>query len=82
MCTAPNFSNRILYAIFFIMILCFKITARASAPPETDHVKYNRLPSGQNAISIDFEALFTPRDEAVLDDCIGNIGEKVAMLGL
>lgn len=70
MCTAVNFSNRILYAIFFRMILSFQMTASKSSPPETHYVRYNRDTAGSTAIPSDFKVKFTPRDKDVLERCV------------
>jgi hypothetical protein len=41
-CTAVTFTNRILYASFFKLILSVNITASSSSPATTDYVNYNR----------------------------------------
>jgi len=70
MCTAGNFSNRILYAIFFRMILSFQMTASKSSPPETHYVRYNRDTAGSTAIPSDYKVRFTPRDKDVVEKCV------------
>lgn len=70
MCTAVNFSNRILYSIFFRLILSFRIIESKVAPVTTHYVNYNRDTTAQGAIPRDFEVNFAPRDEGVLQSCL------------
>lgn len=70
MCTAVNFSNRILYSIFFRVILSFKITQSKTAPPETDYIKYKRDAAASNAVQKDYKAVFAPRDNGCADKCL------------
>lgn len=75
MCTAVNFSNRILYAIFLRLILSFKIVGSEDSPPETHYINYNRNTKAASAISKDFKARFVPRDIDILDECLRKSGE-------
>ncbi|RDW82622.1 cytochrome P450-9 [Coleophoma cylindrospora] len=70
MCTAVNFSNKILYATFSRLILSFKMTASKTMPPSTHYVNYNRDTTAAGAIPRDFKVLFTPREPEVLESCI------------
>jgi phenylacetate 2-hydroxylase len=69
-CTAINFSNRILYAIFLRLIVSFKIRQSGTDPPNLHFVDYNRNTMAQSAIPRDFKALFEPRDSEVLEECL------------
>ncbi|OQV03852.1 hypothetical protein CLAIMM_08840 [Cladophialophora immunda] len=69
MCTAVNFSNKALYAIFLRLIVAFRITPGSSGPPETHYVRYKRDAAASNAIAKDFDVRFTPRDPEALERC-------------
>ncbi|OAP57618.1 hypothetical protein AYL99_08356 [Fonsecaea erecta] len=69
MCTAVNFSNKALYAIFLRLIVAFRITPSASGPPDTHYVHYKRDAAASNAIAKDFAVRFTPRDPQALERC-------------
>ncbi|KAK4941188.1 hypothetical protein LTR10_018861 [Elasticomyces elasticus] len=70
MCTAVNFSNKTLYAMFLRLIVAFKITeSSSSAPPNTHYIQYKRDAAASNAIASDFEVKFTPRDAQTLERC-------------
>jgi phenylacetate 2-hydroxylase len=75
MCTAVNFSNRILYAIFLRLIISFKVTGSDTAPPPTHYVNYNRDTTAASAIPKEFKAKFAPRDSNVLEKCISKSRE-------
>lgn len=81
MCTAVNFSNKILYGTFFRLILSFKITASKTSPPDTHYVKYNRDSTATNALAKDFKAKFAPRDMASLEECLRQSAEATKDLG-
>ncbi|TID25936.1 Phenylacetate 2-hydroxylase [Venturia nashicola] len=66
-CTAINFLNRILYSIFFRLILSYKITGSKEMPPVTHHIDYNKDTTAQSAIPKDFKAVFAVRDQAAFD---------------
>lgn len=70
MCTAVNFSNRILYAIFLRLILSFEIVGDKETPPETHYINYNRNTTAASAIPKDFKARFVPRDTGILEECL------------
>lgn len=70
MCTAVNFSNRILYVIFLRLIVSFKIKQSESKPPCLHFVHYNRDTTAQSAIPKDFEAVFEVRDQSIFDACM------------
>ncbi|KUJ16402.1 cytochrome P450 [Mollisia scopiformis] len=70
MCTAVNFSNRILYAIFLRLIVSFEIIGSKEDPPETHYIDYNRNTTAASAIPKDFKARFVPRDVGILEECL------------
>jgi phenylacetate 2-hydroxylase len=78
MCTAINFSNRILYAIFLRLIVSFKIKPASdpSKHPCLHFVDYNRNTTAQSAIPKDFEAVFEVRDQAIFDACMERSAEN------
>lgn len=69
MCTAVNFSNRILYAIFLRLIVTFKIRQNDAEPPSLHYVNYNCDTTAQGAIPKDFKAYFELRDREAYDSC-------------
>ncbi|KAJ5108318.1 cytochrome P450 [Penicillium angulare] len=70
MCTAVNFSNRILYSMFLRMVVSFKITESISEPPILDYIDYKRDSAASNAIAADFKVKLIPRDEDLLKACL------------
>ncbi|KAL1859421.1 hypothetical protein Plec18170_002537 [Paecilomyces lecythidis] len=66
MCTAVNFSNRVLYAIFLRLIVAFDVRESKISPPNIHYIDYKRDPAEANAIPCDFNVRFTPRNEKVL----------------
>lgn len=69
-CTAINFSNRLLYAIFLRLIVSFEIHQSDLEPPNTDRINYNPNTAAQTAIPKDFKAYFGVRDKGVLSACL------------
>lgn len=69
MCTAVNFSNRVLYAIFLRLIVSFQMEQSKISPPNIHYINYKCDPTASNAIPSDFKVRFTPRDKAVLERC-------------
>lgn len=67
MCTAVNFSNRILYSIFARLVLCFHMTESKTLPAETHYVRYSKDTTASNAMPSDFRVVFKPRDKDELD---------------
>ncbi|KAM5343721.1 hypothetical protein ACJ41O_012258 [Fusarium nematophilum] len=82
MCTAVNFSNRLLYAIFVRLILSFKMAESKEMPPSTHYIDYKEDPTAANAIAADFKVRFKPRDEEALESLLkkaqGELTEFVA----
>lgn len=70
MCTAVNFSNRILYAVFLRLIVSFKIRQSDIWPPNLHYVDYNEDTTAQSANPKDFKAYFELRDRAMFDACM------------
>ena len=66
MCTAVNFSNRVLYATILRLIVSFRMVEEEECPPNTHYVHYKRDPTASNAIASDFKVRFIPRDENAL----------------
>ena len=69
MCTAVNFSNRILYAMYCRLILSFKITESKTMPADIDYISYKKDPADSNAIASEFKIKLTARDPATLERC-------------
>lgn len=70
MCTAVNFSNRILYAAFLRLIVSFKIRQSETEPPNLHYIDYNRDTTAQSALAKDFKAYFEVRDREKFDACM------------
>lgn len=70
MCTAVNFSNRILYAIFLRLIVTFEIRQSDTEPPNLHYIDYNCDTTAQGAIPRDFKAYFKLRDREAFDACM------------
>lgn len=80
MCTAVNFSNRVLYAIFLRLIVSFRISESDKMPANTHYVQYKRDPAASNAIASDFKVKFEPRDVAALERCLVQSQDNVSGL--
>lgn len=80
MCTAVNFSNRVLYALFARLILSFSMSESQTSPPNTHYIDYKRDPAEGNAIASPFKVVFTPRDESTLITCLGRSQEQLKEL--
>lgn len=78
MCTAVNFSNRVLYALYLRLILSFRITESKSSPAETNYIAYKRDPSESNAMASAFKVKLTPREEQSLDSCLVEAQERLS----
>lgn len=71
MCTAVNFSNRILYAVFLRLIVSFRIRQSETEPPNLHYVDYNADTTAQSACPKDFKAYFELRGgRETLDACL------------
>jgi phenylacetate 2-hydroxylase len=80
MCTAVNFADRVLYAVFLRLIVSFKMTESKSMPANTDYIGYKRDPAESNAIPSDFKIHLHPRSRDVLEDCFEKSQNNVAAL--
>ncbi|KAH8664249.1 cytochrome P450 [Xylariales sp. PMI_506] len=82
MCTAVNFANRVMYAMFVRIIVTFRITQSKDMQPVVDYVGYKRDPTESNAIPSDFKVNIKARDQEVLERCLkhshDNLPEFVA----
>jgi phenylacetate 2-hydroxylase len=78
MCTAVNFSNRVLYALFLRLIVSFKFTPSKESPAITHYIDYKRDPSESNSIPKEFKVKLTPRDEDALERCVLQTEERLA----
>ncbi|VUC36590.1 unnamed protein product [Clonostachys rosea] len=78
MCTAVNFSNRVLYTIYSRLILSFRITESQTNPANTHYIHYKRDPSESNSIASEFKVRFTPRDKDILERCLTQAGGRLA----
>jgi phenylacetate 2-hydroxylase len=76
MCTAVNFSNRVLYAIFVRIIILFRMTESKIMPANTHYVDYKSDSTASNAIALDFKVKFTVRDGSVLTRCFARSEEQ------
>lgn len=70
MCTAVNFSNRILYAVFLRLIVSFKIRQSETEPPNLHYVDYNENTAAQSACPKGYKAYFELRDRSTFDACM------------
>jgi phenylacetate 2-hydroxylase len=66
MCTAVNFSNRVLYAVFLRLIVSFQIMEGKEMPVNTDYIEYKRDAAESNSIPSEFTVKLTPRDPEAL----------------
>lgn len=80
MCTAVNFSNRVLYVLFLRLIVAFQITESKIMAANTDYIHYKKDPAASNAIPSDFLVQLTPRDPEVLEYCLQCSQENAAEL--
>ncbi|EXJ83385.1 hypothetical protein A1O1_07007 [Capronia coronata CBS 617.96] len=69
MCTAVNFSNRMLYAIFLRLIVAFKIEPSKSMSVNTHYIHYKKDPAAANSVASDFKINLIPRDKETLERC-------------
>lgn len=78
MCTAVNFSNRVLYAMLLRLIVSFEITESKEMPVNTDYVAYKKDPTASNAIASDFKVRIRPRNPEMLERCLEQSQERSA----
>lgn len=78
MCTAVNFSNRILYAMYCRLILSFKISESKSMPANIDYIDYKKDPTDSNAIASPFKVKLAARDRDVMERCFEQSQETAA----
>lgn len=78
MCTAVNFSNRLLYAVFLRLIVAFKIELSKTMPPNTHYVHYKKDAAAANAVASDFKVKLIPRDKQALERCFARSEELSA----
>lgn len=81
MCTAVNFSNRVLYAVLLRLIVAFRITQSDKMPPNVDFVDYKEDPSAANAVASDFRVICEPRDKEALRRCLEKVQGKSTKSG-
>jgi phenylacetate 2-hydroxylase len=77
-CTAVNFSNRVLYAIFLRLIVAFVIEPSNEMPANTHYIDYKKDPAAANAVPADFKVKLTPRDGQFLERRFGR-SEELSM---
>ncbi|KAK3047444.1 hypothetical protein LTR09_011192 [Extremus antarcticus] len=78
MCTAVNFSNRMLYATFCRLIVSFKITESKTMPANIDYIDYKQDPTDSNAIASKFKIRLSARNQAALENCFERSQEIAA----
>lgn len=76
MCTAVNFSNRILYSTFLRLIVSFRIRQSETDPPCLDYIDYNRDHTVTAACPKDFKTTFEVRDQQMFDVCMQKSAES------
>ncbi|KAL3471648.1 cytochrome P450 [Aspergillus californicus] len=81
-CTAVNFSNRVLYAMFARLILSFRMTESKEMPCNTHHIAYKKDPAASNAIPKDFRVKLIVRDDLVLHRCLKRSQGSFSSVGL
>ncbi|KAL4907793.1 hypothetical protein BDW74DRAFT_166430 [Aspergillus multicolor] len=74
-CTAVNFSNRVLYAMFARLILSFKVAESKEMPCNTQYINYKESPAASTAIPAEFKVKLVARDKEVLESCLGKAQE-------
>lgn len=80
MCTAVNFSNRVLYATILRLIVSFRMVEDEESPPNIHYVHYKRDPTASNAVASDFKIRFIPRDEKALQRMFERSQEQCAAI--
>lgn len=81
MCTAVNFSNRVLYAVLLRLISSFKIRSGKEMPPNVDFIDYKDDPAAANAVASDFKIVCEPRGGDVLGRCLRKTREQSSRSG-
>jgi phenylacetate 2-hydroxylase len=60
-CSGQFIATRLLYTALIRLLVCYKIVASDSEPPNTDYVDYNQFKSALVAIPRDFKVKLVPR---------------------
>lgn len=77
MCTAVNFSNRVLYSLFTRLIVSFQITESEEQRANVHYINYKRDPAESNSIASEFRVRMTPRDRGVLQECLERAKDRL-----
>ncbi|KAJ9617214.1 hypothetical protein H2200_000935 [Cladophialophora chaetospira] len=76
-CSGQFIASRLLYTALIRLLVCYKIVASASEPPNTDYVDYNQFKSALVAIPRDFKVKLVPRyDESVIQEVMAAAAER------
>jgi phenylacetate 2-hydroxylase len=81
MCTAVNFSNRILYTIFVRLIVSFRIRQSDTHLPCLHYTNYNQDTTGSTAVPKEFKASFVVRNREMHDVCLQRSEENTRDAG-
>ncbi|KIX99449.1 uncharacterized protein Z520_05025 [Fonsecaea multimorphosa CBS 102226] len=76
-CSGQFIASRLLYTALVRLLVCYKIVASETEPPNTDYVDYNQFKSALVAIPRDFKVKLIPRyDESVIQDVMAAAAER------
>ncbi|OAL38010.1 hypothetical protein AYO20_02843 [Fonsecaea nubica] len=76
-CSGQFIASRLLYTALIRLLVCYKIIASETEPPNTDYVDYNQFKSALVAIPRDFKVKLVPRyDESVIQEVMAAAAER------
>ncbi|EXJ69876.1 uncharacterized protein A1O5_06949 [Cladophialophora psammophila CBS 110553] len=76
-CSGQFIASRLLYTALIRLLVCYKIVASETEPPNTDYVDYNQFKSALVAIPRDFKVKLIPRyDESVIQEVMAAAAER------
>ena len=76
-CSGQFIASRLLYTALIRLLVCYKIVASDTEPPNTDYVDYNQFKSALVAIPRDFKVKLIPRyDESTIKDIMAAAAER------
>ena len=76
-CSGQFIANRLLYTALIRLLVCYRIVASETEPPNTDYVDYNQFKSALVAIPRDFKVKLIPRfGEDVIQEIMGAAAER------
>ncbi|OAP64588.1 hypothetical protein AYL99_00560 [Fonsecaea erecta] len=76
-CSGQFIASRLLYTALIRLLVCYKIVASETEPPNTDYIDYNQFKSALVAIPRDFKVKLVPRyDESVIQEVMAAAAER------